>query len=124
MHPNESRGVAQQPNQARKHCLLDSQLAARGARGLFAPVGLRARKGKMEKYFAYWKLGWWVQLLIICLNGIRGATYSGLAFLLQPLLANLFPIAVAVAWLAVGAPIAGCRSEKFAGWSKRVGQDP
>jgi hypothetical protein len=46
----------------------------------------------------------------------------GLAFLLKPLLGNPFPIAVAIAWLAVGAPIAGLLFEKFISWTKRVDQ--
>jgi hypothetical protein len=76
---------------------------------------------KMNNYFAYWKRGWWALGLIISINIILGVGYAGLAFLLQPLLENPFPVAVAITWLVVGAPIAGLLFEKFAGWSKRVG---
>jgi hypothetical protein len=61
----------------------------------------------MSNYLAYWKRGWWALGLIISINIILGVVYASLAFLLQPLLANPFPVAVAIAWLGVGAPIAG-----------------
>jgi hypothetical protein len=75
----------------------------------------------MKNYFAYWKRGWWALGLIISINVIVGVGYAGLAFMLQPLLDNPFPVAVAIIWLVVGAPIAGLLFEKFAGWSKGVG---
>jgi hypothetical protein len=76
----------------------------------------------MKNYLAYWKRGWWALGLIISINIILGVVYAGLAFLLRPLLANPFPVAVAVAWLIVGAPIAGLLFEKFVGWSNRLDQ--
>jgi hypothetical protein len=74
----------------------------------------------VKNYLAYWKRGWCALGLLITINVILGVTYAGLAFLLKPLLGNPFPVAVAIAWLAVGAPIAGLLFEKFAGWTERV----
>jgi|RhiMetdeSRZDD1v2_1073273.scaffolds.fasta_scaffold55231_2 hypothetical protein len=74
----------------------------------------------MKNYFAYWKRGWWALGLLISINAVLGVVYAALAFLLKPLLGNPFPVAVAIAWLAVGAPIAGLLFEKFASWTKRV----
>jgi hypothetical protein len=76
----------------------------------------------MKSYLAYWKRGWWALALLISINIILGVVYASLAFVLRPLLANPFPIAVGIAWLAVGAPIAGLLFEKFVGWSSRLGQ--
>ena len=80
-------------------------------------------KKTMKNYLAYWKRGWWALALIISINIILAVAYGSLAFLLRPFLANPFPVAVVIAWLAVGAPIAGLLFEKFAGWSKRLDRE-
>lgn len=84
-------------------------------------LGVTHEKG-MKTYFAYWKRGWWALALIVSLNIIVGAAYASFAFLLRPFFENPFPVGVAVAWLTVGAPIAGLLFEKFAGWSNRLKQ--
>jgi hypothetical protein len=92
------------------------------ARGPFAALGVMQEKG-VKTYFAYWKRGWWALGLIISLNIVVGAAYASFAFLLRPFLANPFPVGAAIAWLTVGAPIAGLFFEKFAGWSNRLNQE-
>jgi hypothetical protein len=68
---------------------------------------------KMNNYFAYWKRGWWALGLIISINIILGVGYAGLAFLLQPLLENPFPVAVAITWMWLARLSRACSSRSL-----------
>jgi hypothetical protein len=73
----------------------------------------------MDAYVAYWKRGWWVWLMMLCIN-------LGLAVVALPLAAlfrgnpTVYWSSAVVAWLLVVAPYAGWVFERFAAGSERI----
>jgi ABC-type glycerol-3-phosphate transport system permease component len=74
----------------------------------------------MDRYFAYWKRGWWVWLLMLIANFSLMLVVVPLAVLFSDNLVAYWAGA-AVAWLAIYAPLWGWLFEKFASGSQRIG---
>lgn len=73
----------------------------------------------MKRYLAYWRRGWWVWLLALCLNLtiVPLGFFAAAAFPGSP---ALYWTAFAVLWLVVGAPVWGWMFEAFARNSDRI----
>ena len=73
----------------------------------------------MNRYFAYWKRGWWAALMMTLVNLVVSVlvAFTGIGLGAEPSVA--WPIAVAV-WLIMGAPFAGWLFEVFASHSRRI----
>ena len=73
----------------------------------------------MQKYFAYWKRGWWAWLLVLLMNVWVALFMLPVAALLSHNKAAYAAVAV-LAWLTVFAPLWGWLFEKFAAMSTRI----
>jgi hypothetical protein len=74
------------------------------------------------RYWDYWKRGWWVLLLIACINVTLGLAYVLASRMLGQLIETPLPVAAVIVWLIVGAPFCGWLFEGFVAKSKRLGQ--
>jgi len=73
----------------------------------------------METYVAYWKRGWWVWLMMVCINLAIALTAVPLAAVFHGN-KTAYWTAVFIAWLVILLPLAGWVFELFARDSKRI----
>ncbi len=74
----------------------------------------------MDMYLAYWKRGWWVWLMTLCINLAIAVTALPLAALFRGN-KSAYWISVLIVWFVVLAPFAGWVFERFAEGSQRIG---
>jgi ABC-type glycerol-3-phosphate transport system permease component len=74
----------------------------------------------MSNYWAYWRRGWWVWLMMLCMNIGFALVVLPLAFLFKEN-TSAYLGSVLIAWLAIGAPFFGWLFERFATGSPRIG---
>jgi hypothetical protein len=82
------------------------------ARTADLPAAANIRPSALEQYWAWWKRGWWFQLLVLIFNLALAVLILPLAFLLSEA-PGLFYLAGAAVGLFVTIPFGGWLYDKF-----------
>ena len=76
----------------------------------------------MTRYWRYWRRGWYVWVLMLCINisVLLVAFPLAMAFHQRP---GAYLLAGLLVWVTIGAPYVGWLFERFAAYAPRIGRD-